>query len=54
MVPAYPNRQIDEFRRLLSEQAKANRELQSQLGAIKELLETHVVDVELTEQETDK
>lgn len=54
MVPAYPNRQIDEFRRLLNEQAKANRELQLQLESIKEILQTHAVNIEFTDQETDK
>ncbi len=54
MVPVYPNRQIDEFRRLLNEQAKASRELPSQLGAIKVLLETFAVDIESTNQRTDK
>lgn len=54
MVPVYPNRQIDEFRRLLNEQAKASHGLPSQLGAIKVLLGTFAVDIESTNQKTDK
>ena len=50
MVPAYPNRQIDEFRRLLNEQAKANQALQSQMKAIQEILEKHADKAELADQ----
>lgn len=51
MVPAYPNKQIDEFRRLLNEQAKANRQLQSQLAAIQEFMANHAVVVDASQQE---
>ena len=51
MVPAYPNRQMDQFRRLLGEQAKVNRALQSQLEAIQELLMKHNVEAELPGQD---
>ena len=53
MVPAYPNKQIDEFRRLLNEQANANRTLQSQLEAIQELLANHTVGIEPSVQESE-
>jgi voltage-gated potassium channel len=54
MVPAYPNRQLDEFRRLLNQQAKANRTLQSQLDAIQELLANQAVAIEPSVQESER